>query len=55
MSIVSFNDVRNRSVVLRMDGTNSEKANAMLQASGVKFFATNDLEEAVKQVIKFSL
>jgi succinyl-CoA synthetase beta subunit len=42
-------------VVLRMDGTNSEKANAMLQASGVKFFATNDLEEAVKQVIKFSL
>jgi succinyl-CoA synthetase beta subunit len=55
MSIVSFNDVRNRSVILRMDGTNSEKANAMLQASGVKFFAINDLEEAVKQVIKFSL
>jgi succinyl-CoA synthetase beta subunit len=42
-------------VVLRMDGTNAEKADAMLKESGVKFFATNDLEEAVKQVIKFSL
>jgi succinyl-CoA synthetase beta subunit len=41
-------------VVLRMDGTNAEKADAMLKASGVTFFATNDLEEAVKQVIKFA-
>ncbi len=42
-------------VVLRMDGTNAEKADAMLKESGITFFATNDLEEAVKQVIKFSL
>jgi succinyl-CoA synthetase beta subunit len=42
-------------VVLRMDGTNAEKADKMLKESGIKFFATNDLEEAVKQVIEFSL
>jgi succinyl-CoA synthetase beta subunit len=42
-------------VVLRMDGTNAEKADAMLKKSGVKFFATNDLKEAVQQVIKFAL
>ncbi len=42
-------------VVLRMDGTNAEKANAMLKESGVKFFATNNLQEAVQQVIKFAL
>lgn len=42
-------------VVLRMDGTNAEKADKMLKESGIKFFATNDLETAVKQIIKFSL
>ncbi len=42
-------------VVLRMDGTNAEKADKMLKESGVKFFATNDLQEAVQQVIKFAL
>lgn len=40
-------------VVLRMDGTNAEKADKMLKDSGVKFFATKDLKEAVLKVISF--
>lgn len=46
---------RNLPVVLRMDGTNAEQADKMLRESGIQFFATNDLQEAVQQVIKFAL
>lgn len=46
---------RNLPVVLRMDGTNAEQADTMLKESGIQFFATNDLQEAVQQVIKFAL
>ena len=41
-------------VVLRMDGTNADKADQMLKTSGIEFFATNDLQEAVEAVIKFT-
>ncbi len=42
-------------VVLRMDGTNAEKAHKMLQESGITFFATDNLQEAVQEVIRLSL
>ena len=42
-------------VVLRMDGTNAEKADLMLKASGIQFFSTNELQTAVQEVIKFAL
>jgi len=41
-------------VVLRMDGTNADKADQLLKESGIEFFATNDLQEAVEAVIKFT-
>ena len=46
--------IRKIPVVLRMDGTNSDKADEMLKNSGIDFFATNDLQKAVEAVIKFT-
>jgi succinyl-CoA synthetase beta subunit len=50
----SSNLTRKIPVVLRMDGTNADKADQMLKESGIEFFATNDLQEAVEAVIKFT-
>jgi succinyl-CoA synthetase beta subunit len=47
--------VKKLPVVLRMDGTNAEQAHKMLKESDIQFFATDDLQTAVEEVIKLSL
>lgn len=41
-------------VVVRLQGTNVEKGKKILEESGLRFFATDDLESAAEQVVKIA-